>query len=78
MADAHLVVSRPGASTVAELAVIGRPSILVPLPGRDRPGSGGQREDSRDIGAAIVLPQVEFTPERVAGELRKVSRRPQT
>ena len=32
MAEAHLVIARAGASTVAELAVIGRPSILVPLP----------------------------------------------
>ena len=32
IADSHLVVSRAGASTVAELAVIGRPSILIPLP----------------------------------------------
>ncbi|MBI3275223.1 MAG: UDP-N-acetylglucosamine--N-acetylmuramyl-(pentapeptide) pyrophosphoryl-undecaprenol N-acetylglucosamine transferase [Methylocystis sp.] len=32
MARAHLVIARSGASTVAELAVIGRPSILVPLP----------------------------------------------
>src|ERR1044071_9326425 len=32
MADAHLVVARSGASTVAELCVIGRPSLLVPLP----------------------------------------------
>ena len=32
IAAAHLVVARSGASTVAELAVIGRPSILVPLP----------------------------------------------
>ena len=32
MADAHLIIGRAGASTVAELAVIGRPSILVPLP----------------------------------------------
>jgi UDP-N-acetylglucosamine--N-acetylmuramyl-(pentapeptide) pyrophosphoryl-undecaprenol N-acetylglucosamine transferase len=32
MAQAHLVVSRSGASTVAELAAIGRPAILVPLP----------------------------------------------
>ncbi len=30
---AHLVIARAGASTVAELAVLGRPSILVPLPG---------------------------------------------
>ena len=32
MAASHLVVSRSGASTVAELAAIGRPAILVPLP----------------------------------------------
>src|SRR5207244_10541345 len=33
MAAAHLVIGRSGASTVAELTVLGRPSILVPLPG---------------------------------------------
>jgi UDP-N-acetylglucosamine--N-acetylmuramyl-(pentapeptide) pyrophosphoryl-undecaprenol N-acetylglucosamine transferase len=33
MAASHLVVCRSGASTVAELTVIGRPAILVPLPG---------------------------------------------
>ena len=32
MADAHLIIARAGASTIAELTVIGRPSILVPLP----------------------------------------------
>ena len=32
MAGAHLVIGRAGASSVAELAVMGRPSILVPLP----------------------------------------------
>ncbi len=32
IADAHLVVSRSGASTTAELSVIGRPAIMVPLP----------------------------------------------
>ncbi len=33
LAASHLVISRSGAGTVAELAAIGRPSILVPLPG---------------------------------------------
>lgn len=32
MAGAHLVIGRAGASTVAELAVLGRPAIMVPLP----------------------------------------------
>jgi UDP-N-acetylglucosamine--N-acetylmuramyl-(pentapeptide) pyrophosphoryl-undecaprenol N-acetylglucosamine transferase len=33
IAESHLVVSRAGASTVSELAVIGRPAIMIPLPG---------------------------------------------
>jgi UDP-N-acetylglucosamine--N-acetylmuramyl-(pentapeptide) pyrophosphoryl-undecaprenol N-acetylglucosamine transferase len=33
MAEAHLVIARSGAGTVAELMAIGRPAILVPLPG---------------------------------------------
>ena len=33
MAAAHLVIARAGASTIAELTVLGRPAILVPLPG---------------------------------------------
>ena len=32
MAEAHLVIARAGAGTVAELMAIGRPAILVPLP----------------------------------------------
>ncbi|MEL7544508.1 MAG: glycosyltransferase, partial [Pseudomonadota bacterium] len=32
MSDAHLVIARAGASSVTELAVLGRPSLLVPLP----------------------------------------------
>ena len=32
MAEAHLVIGRSGAGTVAELMAIGRPAILVPLP----------------------------------------------
>ncbi len=31
MAEAHLIVSRAGASTVTELSVLGRPSLLIPL-----------------------------------------------
>jgi UDP-N-acetylglucosamine--N-acetylmuramyl-(pentapeptide) pyrophosphoryl-undecaprenol N-acetylglucosamine transferase len=71
IADAHLVIARSGASTVAELAVIGRPSILVPLPGALDQDQAANAKVLGDVGAAIVLPQLEFTPERVAAELRK-------
>lgn len=77
IADAHLVVSRSGASTVAELAVIGRPSILVPLPGAIDQDQAANAKVLGDIGAAIVVPQAAFTPERVAAELRIAFETPQ-
>jgi UDP-N-acetylglucosamine--N-acetylmuramyl-(pentapeptide) pyrophosphoryl-undecaprenol N-acetylglucosamine transferase len=69
MAASHLVISRSGAGTVAELAAIGRPGLLVPLPGaldQDQFANAGVLEDAD---AAIRLPQVEFTPERLAAEI---------
>lgn len=69
MADAHLVVGRSGASTVAELAVIGRPSILVPLPGALDQDQAANAAFLSAIGAATVIPQPEFTAERLAEEL---------
>ena len=71
IADSHLVISRSGASTVSELAVIGRPSILVPLPGALDQDQAANAKTLSDIGAALMLPQRDFTPERVAAELRK-------
>jgi UDP-N-acetylglucosamine--N-acetylmuramyl-(pentapeptide) pyrophosphoryl-undecaprenol N-acetylglucosamine transferase len=69
MADAHLVVSRSGASTVAELAAIGRASILVPLPGALDQDQAANAQSLGDINAATVIPQDAFTPERLAGEI---------
>ncbi|MCC5978755.1 MAG: undecaprenyldiphospho-muramoylpentapeptide beta-N-acetylglucosaminyltransferase [Salinarimonas sp.] len=69
IASAHLVISRSGASTVSELAVIGRPAILVPLPGALDQDQAANAALLADIGAALMLPQTEFTPERLAQEL---------
>jgi UDP-N-acetylglucosamine--N-acetylmuramyl-(pentapeptide) pyrophosphoryl-undecaprenol N-acetylglucosamine transferase len=76
LAQAHLVVSRSGASTVAELAVIGRPSILVPLPGSLDQDQAANAKTLGDLGAAIVCPQSEFTPERLAGEIQAFFQEP--
>jgi UDP-N-acetylglucosamine--N-acetylmuramyl-(pentapeptide) pyrophosphoryl-undecaprenol N-acetylglucosamine transferase len=76
LAQAHLVVSRSGASTVAELAVIGRPSILVPLPGSLDQDQAANAKTLGDLGAAIVCHQSEFTPERLAGEIRSFFQQP--
>ena len=77
MAASHLIVSRSGASTVAELAVIGRPAILVPLPhalDQDQRANAGVLMDA---GGAIRLDQAEFTPERLATEIAALAAAPQ-
>ena len=76
LAQAHLVVSRSGASTVAELAVIGRPSILVPLPGSLDQDQAANAKTLGDLGAAIVCPQSDFTPERLADEIQLLFQEP--
>ncbi|KFG69124.1 undecaprenyldiphospho-muramoylpentapeptide beta-N-acetylglucosaminyltransferase [Microvirga sp. BSC39] len=76
LAGAHLVVSRSGASTVAELAVIGRPSILVPLPGSLDQDQAANAKTLGDLGAAIVCSQSDFTPERLAGEIQAYFQEP--
>jgi UDP-N-acetylglucosamine--N-acetylmuramyl-(pentapeptide) pyrophosphoryl-undecaprenol N-acetylglucosamine transferase len=69
MAQAHLVVARSGASTVAELAAIGRPSILVPLPhARDQDQAANAAVIAK-AGGAWAFPQAELSPERLAAEL---------
>lgn len=69
LASAHLVISRSGAGTVAELAAIGRPSVLIPLPGaidQDQFANAGVLEKAD---GAIRIPQTEFTPDRLASEI---------
>jgi UDP-N-acetylglucosamine--N-acetylmuramyl-(pentapeptide) pyrophosphoryl-undecaprenol N-acetylglucosamine transferase len=71
MADAHLVIARSGASTVAELAVIGRPSILVPLPGSLDQDQAANARSLAEIGAATMISQDQFTPGRLAQEIQE-------
>lgn len=69
MAESHMVVSRSGASTVAELSAIGRPSILVPLPGSLDQDQAANAKVLADIEAATVILQKDFTPPRLAREI---------
>lgn len=67
--DAHLVVARAGASTVAELAVAGRPSVLVPLPSAIDDHQTANARALADAGGAWLQPQGEMTPEGLAARL---------
>jgi len=70
-------VARSGASTVAELAAIGRPAILVPLPhalDQDQFANAGVLEGAR---GAVRIVQDLFTPQRLAGEITALAQAPQ-
>jgi UDP-N-acetylglucosamine--N-acetylmuramyl-(pentapeptide) pyrophosphoryl-undecaprenol N-acetylglucosamine transferase len=76
LASNHLVVSRSGAGTVAELAAIGRPSILVPLPGsidQDQFANAGVLAQAN---GALRIAQADFTPDRLAAEISALAAEP--
>lgn len=69
---ASLVVGRAGAGTVAELAALGKPSLLIPLPGT---GGDEQTKNARllaDAGAAVVLPDRDLTPAALAAAIDRL------
>jgi UDP-N-acetylglucosamine--N-acetylmuramyl-(pentapeptide) pyrophosphoryl-undecaprenol N-acetylglucosamine transferase len=76
MAAAQLVIARAGASTVAELAVLGRPSILVPLPHALDNDQHHNAMRLAESGAAWCIEQRELTPERLAREIERLCRSP--
>lgn len=69
LAAADVFVGRAGASTVAELAAAGLPSILIPLPGAPGDHQGANAAHMCTAGAARVVEDADCTGERLAAEL---------
>jgi UDP-N-acetylglucosamine--N-acetylmuramyl-(pentapeptide) pyrophosphoryl-undecaprenol N-acetylglucosamine transferase len=77
LASAHLVIGRSGASTVAELATIGRPAILIPYPYAADDHQTANARAFEATGACIVIPHAEFTAPTLAGHLRALIAAPE-
>lgn len=69
LAAAHLVVARSGASTMAELGVIGRPAILVPFQAATDDHQAANAAPFVAAGAGMMLREAEFRPEALAVRL---------
>lgn len=69
LAASHLVIARSGASTVAELAVAGRPAILVPLPTAMDNHQYYNANAFEDVGGGWVMTQDGFTPQSLSARL---------
>lgn len=75
--EAHLVIARAGASTIAELTAAGRPAILIPLPiATDDHQTANAREMAK-AGGARMIPQTDFTPEVLAAQIDAIAGDPQ-
>lgn len=72
MSEAQLVISRSGASSVADISVIGRPSILVPLAAAIRDEQTANAQALVDAGGAIRIPEAQFTVESLAEQILNV------
>lgn len=76
LAGAHLVVARAGASTVAEIAVAGRPAIFIPLPHAIDDHQRANADALARHGAALRLDQAVTTPDALAGAIFRLLAEP--
>lgn len=74
--DADLVLCRSGATTLAELAVCGRPSVLVPFPFAVDDHQTANAKTVAAAGAGLHMPQSELTAERLVELLAGFAREP--
>lgn len=70
LAAAHYVVGRAGASSVSEIALMGKPSLLIPLAIAMDDHQTVNARSLEEHGAADILPESEFTPQSVANILQ--------
>ncbi len=77
LAEAQLVVCRSGASSVADICVVGRPAIYVPLAIAVRDEQTANARGPVDAGAAALMPESQFTPEALADVIQSILTQPQ-
>lgn len=77
LADAHLVIARAGASTIAELTAAGRPAILVPLPSAADDHQTANAREMAVAGGARMIAQSGFTAHALARQIAVLADDPQ-
>lgn len=76
MSEAQLVISRAGASSVADISVIGRPSILIPYPHATGDHQSANARGLSEAGGAIVIPESRATVEIMAEQIASILTQP--
>ncbi|WP_437280684.1 undecaprenyldiphospho-muramoylpentapeptide beta-N-acetylglucosaminyltransferase [Sorangium sp. So ce375] len=76
LAAADVVIARAGASTLAELCAVGRPSILVPYPFAADNHQLRNAQSLERASAAVAIAQADATEARLAGEIARLAAAP--
>jgi UDP-N-acetylglucosamine--N-acetylmuramyl-(pentapeptide) pyrophosphoryl-undecaprenol N-acetylglucosamine transferase len=76
LADAHLIIGRAGASTIAELTAAGRPAILIPYPAATDDHQTANARDMTKAGGARTIQQTNFTPSVLARQIEAMAADP--
>lgn len=77
LADAHLVIGRAGASTIAELTAAGRPAILIPFAAATDDHQSANAREMVKAGGARAIAQSDFTPEALARQIEAIAGDPE-
>ena len=72
MAEAQLVISRSGASSVADISVIGRPAILIPFAAATADHQTANARGLSDAGAAILMPESQVSAESLSAQIELI------
>jgi UDP-N-acetylglucosamine--N-acetylmuramyl-(pentapeptide) pyrophosphoryl-undecaprenol N-acetylglucosamine transferase len=73
LAEAHLVIGRAGASTIAELTAAGRPAILVPFAAATDDHQTANAREMVQAGGARAIQEENFTPDVLARQIEALS-----
>jgi UDP-N-acetylglucosamine--N-acetylmuramyl-(pentapeptide) pyrophosphoryl-undecaprenol N-acetylglucosamine transferase len=76
LAAAHLVISRAGASTVTELAAVGRPAILIPYPFAMDDHQTANAREMAEAGAAWSFAESGLTADVLAAKITELAQSP--
>ena len=76
MTEAQLVISRSGASSVADISVIGRPSILIPFAAATGDHQMANAQGLVDAGAAVRIPESKLNVDSLAEQIASILQNP--
>jgi UDP-N-acetylglucosamine--N-acetylmuramyl-(pentapeptide) pyrophosphoryl-undecaprenol N-acetylglucosamine transferase len=76
LTEAQLVIARSGASSVADICVVGRPAIYIPYAAAVRDEQTANARGPVDAEAAALMPESKLTPEVLAATIRAILTQP--